>query len=56
MARQGYLEVIHNKDCDVPYKEIKWGSRARLELNKKEIIQFVCKVSVMFIGSYLTFS
>ncbi|KAB7496072.1 Non-structural maintenance of chromosomes element 3-like protein [Armadillidium nasatum] len=44
MARQGYLEVIHNKDCDVPYKEIKWGGRAKLELNKKEIIQFVCKI------------
>lgn len=49
MTRQGYLEIIHHKDCDVPYKEIKWGGRAKLELNKKEIIEFVCKVSrVMF--------
>ncbi|KAK4293299.1 hypothetical protein Pmani_033993 [Petrolisthes manimaculis] len=44
MVREKYLEVSLDKFTDPPTKELRWGERAHLELNKKEIIELVCKI------------
>ncbi|KAK3870836.1 hypothetical protein Pcinc_023973 [Petrolisthes cinctipes] len=44
LVREKYLEVSLDKFTDPPTKEFRWGERAHLELNKKEILELVCKI------------
>ena len=48
--RQHYLEVVQIKELENPVKEYKWGERAIRECDKKNILKFVCKVSIFYLS------
>uniref|UniRef100_H2YJ45 MAGE domain-containing protein n=1 Tax=Ciona savignyi TaxID=51511 RepID=H2YJ45_CIOSA len=40
-ARQWYLEIVKQPNCDPPQFEYKWGLRAYREISKMKILEFV---------------
>lgn len=44
LVRDGYLEYEQVKGIDPPSFKFKWGYRAKLEITKKSILNFVCEV------------
>ena len=44
-VRMGYLEYVRDPKSDPPVYEFKWGPRAKLEISKRNALDFVCQVS-----------
>ncbi|XP_018019516.1 non-structural maintenance of chromosomes element 3 homolog [Hyalella azteca] len=44
LVRQDFLEVLVQKDVEPPRKDYSWGERAHLQLCKRTLLQFVCKI------------
>ena len=44
LVKDGYLEYEQIKNIDPPSYKLKWGFRAKLEISKKSVLEFVCEV------------
>jgi len=43
-VRQCYLEIVRQPNTDPPVSEFKWGQRAKLEISKRHILDFVSDI------------
>lgn len=43
-VRMGYLEYVRDPKSDPPVYEFKWGPRAKLEISKRNALDFVCQI------------
>ena len=55
-VRQNYVEYIRQPNTDPPHYELKWGARAKAEITKKNVLQFVCQVLDLAIFNVECFS
>jgi hypothetical protein len=44
MVKDGYLEYEHVRGTEPPTYKFKWGFRSRLEISKRNVLEFVCKM------------
>jgi hypothetical protein len=44
LVKEGYLEYEQIPGMDPPAYKLKWGQRAKLEITKKSVLNFVCEV------------
>lgn len=44
LVKEGYLEYEQVPNTDPPAFKFKWGHRARLEISKKSVLNFVCEI------------
>ncbi|KAK2185794.1 hypothetical protein NP493_222g02010 [Ridgeia piscesae] len=43
-VRMGYLEYVRDPKSDPPVYDFKWGPRAKLEISKRNALDFVCQI------------
>ena len=44
LVKEGYLEYEQLKGIDPPTHKFKWGQRAKLEITKMSVLEFVCEI------------
>ena len=44
MVKEGYLEFEQVKGIEPPAFKFRWGQRAKLEISKKSVLDFVCEI------------
>ena len=56
-VKRRYIELTKVQDCDPdnPQFEYRWGERATIEFDKKDILKFVAKV-IFFANTVLSFN